>query len=151
MERRFVQQQTVRQLTMLAEGFAVIADDNDDRLRAVDRGEHTAGLRVDVLHFAVVRLGVGRWRRVRRMRVVQMHPREPRTRVGAAKPSERAIYRLPSAALRLERRLGIVRIADDLVVVRLESARKAEAMIEHERADERASAISGFRKKRRER
>ena len=127
---------------MLAERLAVIANDGNDRVRAIDRREQSADLRVDVGNLAVVRLRVRRRRRVRRVRVVQMHPCEERLPAALLQPGKRAIDGGVAAPLCLEHVCFVRRVARNLVVVQIEAATQPESMIEHERADERAGAIS---------
>ena len=110
----------------------MIADDNDDRVLAIDRLEKTSDLRVDELNFAVVRLRIRRRRRIRRVRVIQMYPHEERTRVALLQPRERTIDGDVAAAFRLEHVRFIRRIARNLVVVNIESAIESEAAIEDE-------------------
>ena len=76
MQRRLIQQQAVRQFAVLAERLAVIAGDDDDGVLRIDRAEQTAELNIEICDLAVVRLRIRIRRRVRRVRVVEMHPRE---------------------------------------------------------------------------
>ena len=102
-QRRFVKQKAVRQLAVLAERFAVIAGDDDDRVAAIDRREQARHLRVDVRDLAVVRLRIRRRRRVRRVRIVEMHPGEERARVVLPQPRQRAVDDLARRGARLRR------------------------------------------------
>src|SRR5712691_2843817 len=71
-----------------------------------------------------------------------MHPRQKRTLVRATEPVESRVDYCVAAALRFERRRRVVGIALDRVVVHLESALETEAMVEHERPDERRGAVA---------
>ena len=150
-QRRFVKQQAVRQLAVLAERFAVIADERDDGVAAIDRGEQPGHLRIDVRDFAVVRLRIRRRRRVRRMRIVEMHPREEWPRFRLPQPRQRAVDHVGAAAFGVEGAAAVGHVAHDLVVVALEAAIESEAMIEDERGDEGACPVVVRREVRRQR
>jgi hypothetical protein len=148
MQGRFVEQQSVRQLAVLSERFAMIANNRDDGVAAIDGREQTRDLSVDISHFAVVRRRIRRRRRVRRMRIVKVHPRKERPRIVLPQPRQRAVDDLAAAPLRVERSAAVGHVADDLVVVALEAAIESETMIEDEGADERAGAVAAAKRRR---
>src|SRR6266542_5586441 len=101
----------VRELAVIAESLTVIPGNDDDRPIALSRSiqplEHARDLRVGERDLAVVgasaRLCEELLRRiVRRMRIVEMNPREERLRSGAPEPAERGVHHHVAAALRLE-------------------------------------------------
>ena len=76
---RLIQEQSMRQLSMFAERFAVITDNDDDRARPIDDRQQSPDLRIHIRNLPVIRLRIRLRRRVRSVRVVQMNPREERS------------------------------------------------------------------------
>src|SRR5258706_4514730 len=104
---------------MLAERFSMVARDDDDGVAAIDRGEESRNLRIDVGNFAVVRLRVGRRRRVGGMGIVEVHPGEERPGIGLPQPDQGAVDDLAPPALAVELPAAVVGVARDLVVISL--------------------------------
>ena len=101
----------MRRLAVIAEPFAVITGDGDDRARGAARRiqplQDAADLRVRERDFPVVRVSLGLlqellWRIVRRVRVVEMDPREERTGIVALEPRKGGIDHDIAAALGFE-------------------------------------------------
>jgi hypothetical protein len=168
-KRRVVEQHAVRPLAVIAESLAMVAGHHDDR-PALERDrvqplQHSGHLRIGVGDLGVVagsRVdGDARRRIVGRVGIVEVEPDEEWSLVLGAwslvrprslvRPSSLVPYLQPRGrAIDDDRRwpfgleaFGGVRIAWDLIVVGVESAREAEAAIEHERADERGGAVAG--------
>ena len=143
MHRRLVDQVAVLRLAVIAEAFAVVADDHD-RVRPgralLERRDESAELLVHRGHLAVIRRRgvprpVGLGRDVRRVRVEVMHPREHRLRRRRLPGRNRTIGRLTGRAFHRARRQH--------VVVGTEPAREAEASRQHERRHERRRRVAG--------
>jgi hypothetical protein len=134
-QRRFVEQEAVRQLPMLAERLAVIADDGDDGVLPIDAGEQAGNLGIGIGQLAVVGLRIGGGWGVRRMRIVEMYPGEEGTAVMSMQPGQGAVDDVTPPAFRFLR-AGIGGIAPNVVVVDVEPAIEPEAVVEDESADE---------------
>src|SRR5258708_428801 len=139
MQRGLVEQETMGQLTVLAERFTVVADEDDDRLLPIDRGQQTPYLSIDVGDLAVVRLRVRRRRCIRGVRIVEVDPGEERSGVAVLQPVQGTVDRVAAPSLRIVGRRA-ARVADHGIVVNVESTIETESMIEHERADKRTGA-----------
>jgi hypothetical protein len=144
-KRGLVGEQPVRGLAVIAKALAMIAG-NDDESRAAARragcrGQERREDRVRVGNFALVgRAGIlaveRRWRPVWRMRVEQVHPREPSAAL-RANPGTRGGDNNIAATLRQDE-LPAARRARVVVVVDVEPRGQAEARIDRERPHESA-------------
>src|SRR5229473_6392542 len=101
MQGRFVDKETVRFLAMLAESFAVVAGDNDQRpviySFGFQIGDDASYLRIHegnstIVRMAAIFLQIRRRRVVRMVRVVKMDPQEEGLLPLAIEPAERAIH-----------------------------------------------------------
>jgi len=152
MEGWLVEQEAVRLLPVLAQRLTMVRDRHHHGARrfpaAVQSGEKPPHLGVDEGDLArigvlAVTPAVGLGGLVRGVGVVQVNPKEIRAPVFAAVlyPREGPVHHRVAAALGFER-IGAGGVAAvDLVIVRLEAAPEAEAMIEHESAYERAISV----------
>ena len=156
---RVVGEEAVRHFAVLAERFAVIRRQHNHRVAACRRVEHRLQQRaergVNRGDFAEVRrAAIPRRerlrRRVRKMRLVHVHPREPRRGV-ARDPRQRRGDRVGAAPLRNAKRDGAGLVLRKVIVVDVETWRQTEARIERKGADERAGAVVPRAQQRRQR
>ncbi len=167
-QRRLVGEQPVRHLAVLAERLAVVRGEDDERVgvvRAVERRLKEwrergvgGGDLAEVGRGAISR-GERLRRRVREVRLVEVHPREPgrcRARLAGACGAALAHPLECGGDGRRRRALGHAEgdvgfALGEAVVVDVEAARQAEAGVEREGADEGAGAIAARVEQRRER
>ena len=151
---RFVDEEAVRGLAVLAQHLPVIGDHDDHRVReaavgaqGVDQPSH---LQIHVRDLGVVGAVSGSreprlhalGRLVRRMRVVEMNPGEEALVAVLAEPCERAIDHVRPPPLDHVHGRRVRKLVEiELVEVAIEALRDPPASIEHERADESAGAI----------
>ena len=143
-DRRLIQQRPVLRFAVIAEPFAVIGDDDDRRRSGRRRDRTPATSRPSCSSIAATspRYGVRRvlravrlGRRVRRVRIVVVHPQEERLRRRRAELARAPRRSCLSRSARPDRRGA-------LVVVPIESAREAKSPGEHERRHERGGAVA---------
>ena len=152
-QRGVVGEQAVRGFAVLAERLAVIGGDNHqgviERVRDPKAFDQPAQHGVGIGDLAVVRCTAGAVlgrRIVRRVRIEQMHPGEPRaTHSDAGRrlkdPVAGTRHHLAGTPLgELKRRSFDAR---QTVVVLVEAVAEAEAAVQHERADKRTGAVAG--------
>ncbi len=141
-DRGLIQQRPVLCFAVIAEPFAVVGDDDDRRRSghdAIERLDQPSKLLVHRRHFAEVRRrrvprAVRLGRRVRRVRIVVVHPQKERLRGRRAKLAECRVGRVLRGALGLAGRT--------LVVEPIESTREAKSPGERERRHERGGAVA---------
>ena len=150
-QRRFIREQTVRHLAVLAERFTVVAGQHDERVSAgaliEDRCDERRQSGVGGGAFSKIRR-IGKARRerfrrdVRKVRLVDMDPREPwRGLLAAVDPRQRRGDRVGASPFRNAERIPLDALPVP-IVVDVESAPQAEPDVERKRADERAGAIA---------
>ena len=139
---------------VLAERLAVIAEDDDDRaIEAAVAGEmieQTAQLQIGCRNLRVVRADHRRrkaladrcGRIVRRMRLVEMHPREERARPILVEPFDGFRHDLAAGPLHgVEADVHAVLAEIEVVEEAIEALGDAPSTIEDERGDEPAGAV----------
>ncbi len=140
-ECRFVGEDSVRRLAVLAKRFAVVRCQDDERRRAVtrreDRVDERRQRRVDRGHVVCVRL------RVRVVRLEEMHPAEVRLHRPGIHPAACERDRVRAAPLLQQERTSGARV-EEAVVVDVEAAVEPEPRVERERADERAGPVTAI-------
>ena len=149
-----VHEEPVLLFAVLAERLAVIAEDDDDRaIEAAVAGEmieQTAQLQIGCRNLRVVRADHRRrkaladrcGRIVRRMRLVEMHPREERARPILVEPFDGFRHDLAAGPLhRVEADVHAVLAEIEVVEEALEALGDAPSTIEDERGDEPAGAV----------
>ena len=144
---RVVHEEPMRALGVLAETLPVIADDRDNRLleqaSSLEESDQSPDLRIDERDFARVRparepRAVRLRRVVRRVRVVEMHPREEARRGRRVEPRKRAIGDLVRRPLDARRGLPLRLVEIEVVDIRVEPLRNAPPAIQDIGADEPA-------------
>jgi hypothetical protein len=150
----------VRQLAVLAQHLAVVAEHRDHRAVeppvARERVQDAAELRVGVGDLGVVgareRAREARrvvpWRGVRGVRVVEMDPEKERLLLVLAEPAQRLVHRLVAGPLdRVHPGLLLVAAQVEVVEVAGEALIDAPARVEHEGGHEPARAVAPCRQR----
>ena len=149
-DRRVVEEEAVGLLAMLAEAFAMVRGDDEDRPRGVgarvDRVEEPPELRVDEGDLAVVGVGgeplfVPGRSDVRIVRVEEVKPEEEGAGAGAAEPGEGLPDPLVGGGGSGEKGIRLVRVGRPVVPGR-ESPVEAEDPVQDEGGDEAAGVPS---------
>ena len=140
---------------MIAESFAVIRYDDNDRARlftafAQPRGQSTE-LLIDERDLTVVGSGFGLFRALlvwvpREVRVIHMHPGEEWRVALFVEPRQRRVNNLIARAILRQSVVDLLLIGfREVVVVVIETLREAELFVQDEGRDERAGAIAARR------
>ena len=159
-QRRFVREQSMRHLAMLAERFTVVAREHDERASAgaaiEDRSKERRESGVGRSAFAQIRrirkARRERFRRnVRKVRLIEVHPCEPRRGLrGGVDPRESSSHRVGTPPFRHPKSVPFDAFPVP-IVVDVEPAPEPEPHVERKGADERARAISERLEPRRQR
>ena len=151
-QRRFVREQPMRHLAVLAERFTVVAGEHDERASAgaaiEDRSEERRESGVGRGAFAQIRrirkARRERFRRsVRKVRLIEVHPCEPRRGLrGGVDPRESSSHRVGTPPFRHPKSVPFDAFPVP-IVVDVEPAIQAEPRVENEGADKCTGAIAG--------
>jgi len=141
-QRRFVREEAVRRLAVIAECLTVITGEHDERRarRGTNRVEKRRERAIGRRHLAVVRargvLAIERsGRTIRRVRLVEVHPREPAA-AARVDPVDGARDHDRTGPLG-QQELGAAADIVEASVVDVEASRQTEARVERKGGDER--------------
>src|SRR5438552_7066895 len=147
LERRLVREQSVSQLAVIAERFAMIRSDDQQSVFTEEWRERFVESVVDECDFAEVEIacvlrGEGLGRAVGGVRIIEVKPHESLLALVRSPPTRRAVENRSRRTLlnhEVERGLPF----SVVVVINIEALIEAKSRIERKRADERTRRVAG--------
>src|SRR6267154_3217022 len=151
MKRGVIDEEAMRLFPMLAEAFAVITGEHDQsvakKVLSFKKSDQPPHLRIGECDFPIigavsVLFAERRWRAVREVGIVEVHPKEKLAVVILGEPIQRLISHNISRPLHLLKIRFLQPVEIEMVVVKVESLVQAEPRIEDGRTDYGPSGVS---------